>query len=80
MTDDDRIISLGRKRAERRGRAAACPICGKPPIERHKPFCSPRCVEIDLGRWLKGGYRIETDERPPDGTGEAATACDEDDR
>lgn len=43
-----------------------CPICGKPTIPRHRPFCSARCVQIDLGRWLKGSYRIETDEPPED--------------
>jgi len=41
-----------------------CPICGKPPGERHRPFCSARCAQIDLGRWLKGVYRIPTQEEP----------------
>ncbi|SEC87555.1 hypothetical protein SAMN05444161_2016 [Rhizobiales bacterium GAS191] len=36
----------------------ACPICGKPAIERYLPFCSARCTNIDLGRWLKGNYAI----------------------
>jgi uncharacterized protein len=44
-----------------------CPICGKPAALRYRPFCSARCVQIDLGRWLKGSYRIETDEAPDDG-------------
>jgi endogenous inhibitor of DNA gyrase (YacG/DUF329 family) len=35
-----------------------CPICGKPGQARHAPFCSGRCADIDLGRWLKGGYAI----------------------
>ncbi|HEX5454502.1 MAG TPA: DNA gyrase inhibitor YacG [Stellaceae bacterium] len=39
-----------------------CPVCGKPAAGRHAPFCSPRCAEIDLGRWLKGVYRVETGE------------------
>ncbi|HTT78481.1 MAG TPA: DNA gyrase inhibitor YacG [Stellaceae bacterium] len=43
-----------------------CPICGKPAAPRHRPFCSSRCADIDLGRWLKGNYRVETDEAPPD--------------
>lgn len=42
--------------------AKACPICGKPAQERHRPFCSRRCAEIDLGRWLKGIYRVPTEE------------------
>jgi endogenous inhibitor of DNA gyrase (YacG/DUF329 family) len=37
---------------------ADCPICGKPAAEGLKPFCSKRCADIDLGRWLKGGYAI----------------------
>jgi endogenous inhibitor of DNA gyrase (YacG/DUF329 family) len=43
-----------------------CPICGKPATERHRPFCSARCAQVDLGRWLKGNYRIETDDAPDD--------------
>jgi uncharacterized protein len=39
-----------------------CPICGKPASARHRPFCSPRCADIDLGRWLKGNYRITSEE------------------
>uniref|UniRef100_UPI002FC6D9DE DNA gyrase inhibitor YacG n=1 Tax=Bosea sp. (in: a-proteobacteria) TaxID=1871050 RepID=UPI002FC6D9DE len=35
-----------------------CPICGKPAVQRYKPFCSARCADIDLGRWLKGSYVI----------------------
>ena len=35
-----------------------CKICGKPEQEKYKPFCSKRCADVDLGRWLKGGYAI----------------------
>ena len=44
-----------------------CPICGKPAEPQYRPFCSPRCAQIDLGRWLKGTYRIPTDEAPDEG-------------
>jgi uncharacterized protein len=37
---------------------ANCPVCDKPLVEAFKPFCSKRCADIDLGRWLKGGYAI----------------------
>lgn len=50
-----------------RRKAAPCPVCGKPAAIEHRPFCSDRCARIDLGRWLKGGYRIPTEERPPAG-------------
>jgi uncharacterized protein len=43
-----------------------CPICGKPASARHLPFCSGRCAMIDLGRWLDGNYRVESEEHPQD--------------
>lgn len=38
----------------------ACPICNKPVEAKYRPFCSRRCADIDLGRWLNEGYRIES--------------------
>ena len=35
-----------------------CAICGKPVDPRHKPFCSARCADVDLNRWLKGVYAV----------------------
>jgi uncharacterized protein len=35
-----------------------CPICGKPATEASKPFCSERCRDVDLNRWLSGSYSI----------------------
>ena len=40
-----------------------CPICRKPATPRDRPFCSPRCAEIDLGRWFSETYRIPTAEK-----------------
>ncbi|MBS0241847.1 MAG: DNA gyrase inhibitor YacG [Proteobacteria bacterium] len=42
----------------RRGGAPLCPICRKPAVEKYRPFCSKRCADIDLGRWLTGGYAV----------------------
>ena len=42
-----------------------CPVCGKPSQQKYHPFCSNRCSQIDLNRWLGGTYAIpagETDE------------------
>ena len=40
-----------------------CPICGRPSTERYRPFCSRRCADVDLARWLRGSYAIpDTDE------------------
>ncbi|MBX2806175.1 MAG: DNA gyrase inhibitor YacG [Hyphomicrobiales bacterium] len=35
-----------------------CAICGNPRSEAYRPFCSKRCADADLGRWLKGDYAI----------------------
>jgi uncharacterized protein len=35
-----------------------CPVCGKPRDLRYAPFCSRRCADVDLHRWLKGNYVI----------------------
>jgi endogenous inhibitor of DNA gyrase (YacG/DUF329 family) len=44
--------------------AKRCPICGKPTEPRYRPFCSKRCADVDLGRWVTGSYRVETEEAP----------------
>jgi uncharacterized protein len=50
-----------------------CPICGKPAAREHGPFCSRRCAEVDLHRWLSGVYAVPVrddgaeDERRNDG-------------
>jgi len=41
--------------------APRCPVCGKPAAKAHRPFCSKRCAEVDMGRWLKGGYALPGD-------------------
>lgn len=35
-----------------------CPICSKPSDAKYAPFCSRRCADVDLSRWLKGSYAI----------------------
>ena len=35
-----------------------CPICKKLSVAPFRPFCSRRCADLDLGRWLKGSYAI----------------------
>lgn len=45
-----------------------CVICGKPQDPSYKPFCSKRCADVDLNRWLSGGYAIPAveDDEPDD--------------
>ncbi|TAL79229.1 MAG: DNA gyrase inhibitor YacG [Beijerinckiaceae bacterium] len=58
---------------ENRSTARPCPICGKPASVEDRPFCSRRCADVDLHRWLKGSYAIpaapsaEDDEDLPGG-------------
>jgi len=35
-----------------------CPLCGKPAAQEFRPFCSRRCADVDLNRWLSGAYSI----------------------
>ena len=61
MSLDDKVTPLRPKRP--------CPECGKPSSREHYPFCSARCKDIDLNRWLKGAYVIpgrEDDEEDGD--------------
>jgi endogenous inhibitor of DNA gyrase (YacG/DUF329 family) len=39
-------------------RGKRCPICKKPIAEPFRPFCSKRCADVDLNRWLSGVYAI----------------------
>ena len=43
-----------------------CPICSRPVDAKYRPFCSRRCADVDLGRWLTGSYVIPTDETDED--------------
>jgi len=75
MSNDDsdsRVVPMPRKDGGRR----KCPICQKPAVHRFRPFCSQRCADVDLGRWVKGVYAIPTEEAPE--TGPAAKDVDED--
>ena len=61
----------GSARGARKGAAKPCPICGKPASEASRPFCSERCRDVDLNRWLSNSYAIpgsnEDDEDKPGG-------------
>ena len=55
-----------------------CPICGKPAVAEFRAFCSRRCADVDLNRWLSGVYAVpgkadeeEDGEGTPEEPGEA---------
>lgn len=50
-----------------------CPVCKKPSDPKYRPFCSKRCADVDLGRWLTGSYVIPG----PEGEGEPDAAVDD---
>lgn len=47
MADDAATTDLG-----------PCAICGRPATPEYRPFCTRRCADVDLGRWLRGSYAI----------------------
>ena len=44
----------------------SCPICSKPTDPQYRPFCSRRCADVDLARWLRGDYAIPGEPANPD--------------
>jgi len=50
IDDKDKVAPLRPKRD--------CPECGKPSVREAYPFCSKRCKQVDLNRWLSGSYVI----------------------
>ncbi|MBS0386082.1 MAG: DNA gyrase inhibitor YacG [Proteobacteria bacterium] len=49
-----------------------CVICGKPQDPAYKPFCSKRCADVALNRWLSGGYAIPAAEEDEPGESDAS--------
>ena len=54
--------------------AQTCPICTEETAEKYRPFCSKRCADIDLNRWLTGQYAIPVEEEEPNDNETAAPA------
>jgi endogenous inhibitor of DNA gyrase (YacG/DUF329 family) len=53
----------------------SCPICQKPTEKAFRPFCSKRCADVDLAKWLGGGYAIPSDN--PDDLDEVLDAMEQ---
>jgi len=43
----------------------SCPICAAQAVTRYRPFCSKRCADIDLGKWMNGSYAVPEVESDP---------------
>lgn len=55
----------------------SCPICQKPTDPAYRPFCSRRCADVDLGKWLTGAYSVPSTD--PDDAEAAADALERED-
>lgn len=51
----------------------SCPICAKKTDAEFRPFCSKRCADVDLAKWLTGSYAVPSDD--PEDMEEAAIAA-----
>ena len=54
----------------------SCPICGEATVKEYRPFCSKRCADLDLAKWLNGSYAVPSQREegvdadiPPEETG-----------
>jgi endogenous inhibitor of DNA gyrase (YacG/DUF329 family) len=43
-----------------------CPICEKDTVAKYRPFCSARCADVDLGKWLTGKYAVPSQSEDED--------------
>ena len=65
-------MAPARSAAKKKG--PRCPICEAPTDKAYRPFCSKRCADVDLSRWLNGNYAIAvTEDDDEDGTQIAST-------
>ncbi|BBU57574.1 MULTISPECIES: DNA gyrase inhibitor YacG [Mameliella] len=56
----------------------SCPICSKTTDPEYRPFCSKRCADVDLAKWLGGSYAIPSED--PEDMEEAAQAVEREER
>jgi endogenous inhibitor of DNA gyrase (YacG/DUF329 family) len=57
-------------------RNGVCPECGDETAYRYRPFCSKRCADLDLSRWLRGAYAIPGGNADADDDGDEAEALE----
>jgi hypothetical protein len=62
-----KVVPLARRRRKTKTK---CAMCGRPVEAEFKPFCSKRCADADLAKWLGGDYKVPTNEQPDDVNGD----------
>jgi|GEM_PF-183825 endogenous inhibitor of DNA gyrase (YacG/DUF329 family) len=58
---NDKVVKLDDARAQQeaaKSNGRKCANCGKPVVHKFRPFCSKRCSQLDLGRWLNEEYTV----------------------
>ena len=58
-----------------KGAITRCPVCSGPADPAMRPFCSVRCADVDLSRWLRGGYAIPGGQQDSDEDGDDTQAA-----
>jgi uncharacterized protein len=58
----------------------SCPICSRPADTVLRPFCSKRCSDVDLSRWLTGAYAIPVADSDDDEDGDPLDGSSLEDR
>lgn len=59
---------------DKRTTGGTCPICARPSLYRWRPFCSKRCADVDLARWMTGRYAIPGGDSDEDEDGDTQRA------
>jgi len=68
------VAEEGKPGSEKAARAR-CPICRAPTVHEFRPFCSRRCSDVDLSRWLSASYAIAGGGADADEDGDDAAAA-----
>jgi uncharacterized protein len=61
--------------SERTPKGGRCPICGAPVDPALRPFCSKRCADVDLARWMSESYVVPAGDSESDEDGDEAGAA-----
>ncbi len=72
----DKPARITDKSAAATHQARPCPMCKTPSVFAYRPFCSRRCADLDLSRWLTGRYAISGGDADEDEDGDQARAAD----
>jgi endogenous inhibitor of DNA gyrase (YacG/DUF329 family) len=64
------------KEAKAAHKSRPCPICSSPSTYKYRPFCSNRCADVDLARWLSGRYAVPGGDADEDEDGDQSRVAD----